>query len=186
VHNAQIRNTPDPQRTPAADPGDGNPVNPEDNNGEGETHQPNCRNRRAADKRSKKNTKAAICVASLNIKGWRAKDAPQSKWNEINQMMREKHIGILLVQEAHLNEARKEGIENLFKKSMKVYHSEDLTNPTGKGGVAVVLNRQLTNVNGVQITEIIPGRVIHVRTNWHREVYTRRTIRWKMRNSGKT
>jgi hypothetical protein len=50
---------------------------------------------------------------------------------------------------------------------LKIYHSEDPTNLTGKGGVAVVLNRQFTNVNDVKITEIIPGWVIHIRTNWY-------------------
>ncbi|KAJ7273886.1 hypothetical protein C8J57DRAFT_1224796 [Mycena rebaudengoi] len=83
--------------------------------------------------------------------------------------MREKRIGILLVQEAHLNEEREDSIKTLFRKRLKVFRSEDPENPTGKGGVAVVLNRQLTNVSGVTITEIIPGRAIHVKTNWHRE-----------------
>jgi exonuclease III len=84
-------------------------------------------------------------------------------------MMREKRIGILMVQEAHMNEERRERVESLFKKNLKIYHSEDPENPKGKGGVAIVLNRKLTNVNRVKITEIIPGRALHIRTNWHRE-----------------
>ncbi|KAJ7891627.1 hypothetical protein B0H14DRAFT_2560684 [Mycena olivaceomarginata] len=64
------------------------------------------------------------------------------KWYEINQMMmREKQIGILLVQEAHMNEERRERVEGLFKKNLKIYHSEDPENPTRKGGVVIVLNR---------------------------------------------
>jgi hypothetical protein len=138
-------------------PDTGGESNSEDEGPEEGPHRPNRRNRRAADKASKKNTKAAIRIASLNIKGWKATGAPQPKWNEINQLMREKRIGILLVQEAHLNEERQESINTLFRKRLKVYRSEDPENPTGKGGVAVVLNRQLTNVNGVKITKIIPG-----------------------------
>ncbi|KAF8178318.1 Endonuclease/exonuclease/phosphatase, partial [Mycena galopus ATCC 62051] len=113
--------------------------------------------------------KAAIRVASFNMNGWKAANAPKPKWHEINQMMREKRIGILLVQEAHLNEERRQEIEKLFKKSLKIYHSEDPTKPLSTNGVAIVLNRRLTNVNGVQITEVVKGRAIHIRTNWHRE-----------------
>ncbi|KAJ7710514.1 hypothetical protein B0H17DRAFT_860571, partial [Mycena rosella] len=91
------------------------------------------------------------------------------KWNDINQVVCKKIIGILLVQEAHLNEERCEKVEHLFHKTLQIYRSENLQNPTGKGSVAIVLNRQLTNVNGVKITEIITGCAIHIQTNWHRE-----------------
>jgi exonuclease III len=83
-------------------------------------------------------------------------------------MMREKRVGILIAQEAHLNDERKENVEHLFKKTLKVYHSADPGNPTGKGGIAIVLNRHLTNVNGVKTTEIVPGRALLIQTNWHR------------------
>ncbi|KAF5367236.1 hypothetical protein D9615_010673 [Tricholomella constricta] len=44
----------------------------------------------------------------------------------------------------------------------------DPVNPTGRAGIAIVLNKELTNVNGARITEIVPGRAIHIQTNWHR------------------
>ncbi|KAJ7133771.1 Endonuclease/exonuclease/phosphatase, partial [Mycena crocata] len=112
--------------------------------------------------------KAAIRVASVNIKGWKAKDAKQPKWYEIDQVMREKRVGILITQEAHMDDKRRETVENLFKKSLKVFSSADPENPTGKGGVAIVLNRKLTNVNAVKTFEIIPGRALLLQTNWHR------------------
>jgi hypothetical protein len=169
VYDIQNRDAPNPPRAPVADQGGETPDKPENGSGEENAHRLNCQNRRAAERRSKKNTKAAIRIVSLNIKGWKVKDTPQSKWNRINQMMQEKRIGILLMQEAHFNEKQWEGIENLFKKILKIYHSEDPTNPTGKGGGTVVLNRQFTNVNDVKITEIMPGRAIHIITNWHWE-----------------
>jgi hypothetical protein len=91
---------------PIANQGGETPDKPGNGGGEENAHRPNHRNWRAGERRSKKNTKAVIRIASLNIKAWKAKDAPQSKWNEINQMMQQKRIGILLVQEAHLNEKR--------------------------------------------------------------------------------
>ncbi|KAF8061861.1 Endonuclease/exonuclease/phosphatase [Lyophyllum atratum] len=83
--------------------------------------------------------------------------------------MREKRIGILLVQETHLTDERRDEIESLFEKRLKLFTSYDPDNPSGRGGVAVVLNRSLTNVQGVRSTEIIPGRALLIQTNWHLE-----------------
>ncbi|KAJ7026027.1 hypothetical protein C8F04DRAFT_1190942 [Mycena alexandri] len=135
--------------------------NKDDDEGNNPTpREANRRQRRASACASKKNTKAAIQVALLNIKGWKARDAPQLKWYEVNQMMREKRIGVLLVQEAHLNDEHRENIEQLFKKTLKKI--------LPARGVAIVLNKQLPNVNGAKTTEIIPGRALLIQTNWHR------------------
>ncbi|KAF8053963.1 Endonuclease/exonuclease/phosphatase [Lyophyllum atratum] len=122
--------------------------------------------------RSRQRTKrTAIRIASLNIRGYRASGSSpgDSKWYHINQLMREKRIGILLVQETHLTDDRKTEIESLFEKRLKLFTSHDPDNPSGRGGVAVVLNRSLTNVQGVRSTEIVPGRALLIQTNWHLE-----------------
>lgn len=102
---------------------------------------------------SKKNTKAAIRIATLNIRGYRNNSAPRSetKWNHINQVVRDRKIGILLVQESHLSNERKEEVEKLFGRRMKILHSTDPDNPTGKGGIAVMLNRNLLNMQGAEL-----------------------------------
>ncbi|KAF8067089.1 Endonuclease/exonuclease/phosphatase, partial [Lyophyllum atratum] len=123
---------------------------------------------RRASRQCKKNTKAAIRVASLNIKGYRAANEAGSKWFHVNQLVRQKRIGILLVQETHLTEERKETIEGLFSNRLKIHISMDPVRPRSRGGVAVVLNRSLTNVSGTEITEIVPSRALLIRTNWHR------------------
>ncbi|KAG6885868.1 hypothetical protein C0992_004817 [Termitomyces sp. T32_za158] len=119
---------------------------------------------------SAKNTKAAICIATLNIRGFRNSGAPRSetKWNHINQLIRDKKIGILLVQEAHLSDERKGEVEKLFGKRMKIQASPDPVNPTGKGGIAIVMNRELINVQGTESTKIVPGRAILIKVNWHK------------------
>ncbi|KAJ7161824.1 Endonuclease/exonuclease/phosphatase [Mycena crocata] len=91
-----------------------------------------------------------------------------NKWNHVNQVVREKRLGILVVQEAHMTEERRSDVEKLFSKRLKLFTSADPENPTGKGGITVVLNRQLTNTNGVKKWEIIPGRAMLMQTNWHR------------------
>ena len=120
---------------------------------------------------STKNTKASLKIATLNIRGFRYTGAVrnESKWNHVNQVIRDKKISILMVQETHFTTERKNDIENLFGKRMKIYFSADPDNPTGKGGVAVVLNKHLINTQGAKVTEIVPGRAILVSVNWHKE-----------------
>jgi exonuclease III len=113
--------------------------------------------------RKGKNTRATLKVASLNMRG-----RGTEKWNHINQMMRDSRIGILAVQEAHLDDPRVVQLEELFPKRIKIYHTADPTTPNARG-VALVLNKELTNISGVTTQEIIPGRAILLQTNWHRE-----------------
>ncbi|KAF8079077.1 Endonuclease/exonuclease/phosphatase [Lyophyllum atratum] len=105
------------------------------------------------------------------MRGYRAAggDPADSKWFHVNQLMREKRIGILLVQESHLTEERKDDIEKLFGNRLKLYISMDPDSPSARGGVAVALNRSLTNVEGVKVTEVVAGRALLVQSNWHLE-----------------
>ncbi|KNZ81081.1 hypothetical protein J132_03071 [Termitomyces sp. J132] len=123
--------------------------------------------RRTPNSRSTKNTKAAIQIGTLNLRGYRMMGSSKSetKWNHINQIIRDKKIGILMVQETHLTEERKNNLEKVFSKRMLIFHSGDPENPTSKGGVAVVLNHNLINVQGAEMTEIIPGRAMMVSSN---------------------
>lgn len=83
--------------------------------------------------------------------------------------MRDKKIGILLVQKSHLTDERKTQIETLFGKRLKIFYTKDTENPSGKGGVAVVLNRDITNTDNVIVREIVPGRALLLSTIWHKE-----------------
>ncbi|KAK0504204.1 hypothetical protein EDD18DRAFT_1026131, partial [Armillaria luteobubalina] len=89
------------------------------------------------------------------------------RWMHINQVIREEKIGILAVQEAHLTAERKELIEKIFPK-LRVEISEDPDSPTARAGVAIVLNRRLTNWSTVKIREVIPGRAMMIQLEWHR------------------
>jgi exonuclease III len=113
--------------------------------------------------RKGKNTRATLKIASLNMRG-----RDLDKWNHINQMIRDNKIGILAVQEAHLDESRVTWLEELFPKRIKIYHTADPSTPNARG-VAIVLNKELTNIAGVTTQEIVPGRAIPLQTNWHAE-----------------
>ncbi|KAK0471007.1 Endonuclease/exonuclease/phosphatase [Armillaria novae-zelandiae] len=128
-------------------------------------------NRQQRREASKKGTKAAILVSCLNINGFSAAGAGDgihnSKWGHINQLLRTSRTGILVVSEAHLTERQSEELENLFARRMKIRFTANPDNPTGKGGVAIVINKQLTNWQNIQTKEIVPGRALLLRTKWH-------------------
>ena len=86
--------------------------------------------------RSKKTLKAAITVASINIRGFGSENAysPNNKWMHVNQLMRDKRIGILVVQETHMDEKRRQQVEDLFQRRIRIFATWDPDNPTGKGG----------------------------------------------------
>ena len=114
-------------------------------------------------------TKASIKIASLNLRGHGTIHDTAGKWGAVNQTMREKGIGILAIQEAHLDDAGVNLIHDLYGRWLRVHHSADPNNPTGARGVAVVLNREIVDIANVVATEVIPGRAILVRLRWHRE-----------------
>ncbi|KAF8895866.1 Endonuclease/exonuclease/phosphatase, partial [Gymnopilus junonius] len=128
------------------------------------------RRKRRAYRRNLK--KAAIKIASINIRGYGGNGQshhPENKWNHINQVMREKKIAILAIQETHLDETRQRQLHQLFGKRMKIYYSSNLETPTRKEGVAIVINKQLLDTTQTQEKSIIPGRAMMIKTKWHRD-----------------
>ena len=109
----------------------------------------------------KKRTKATLKIASLNMRG-RGND----KWNHINQIIRDKKIGVLVAQETHLDDNQVDHLHSLFDKRIKIHHTIDPHRPNAKG-VAIILNKEITNTQNVVTTEIIPGRALLVQIPWH-------------------
>jgi exonuclease III len=120
------------------------------------------------DESCRKNTKASMKIAALNINGF-GNESPghgQNKWNHINQLVREHKINILAVGEAHLNESRHLAIETLFSKRLKIIHSK-LPHSHNAAGIAIVLNKENTNIEDIKTHEIIPGHALMIELNWH-------------------
>ncbi|KAK0488828.1 hypothetical protein IW261DRAFT_1547837 [Armillaria novae-zelandiae] len=59
----------------------------------------------------------------------------------------------------------------MYGKSMEIFFSADERNPTGKAGVAVVLNKNLIQTEGVVMTDLIPGRALFIQVPWHGGTY---------------
>ncbi|KAK0439471.1 uncharacterized protein EV420DRAFT_1279539, partial [Desarmillaria tabescens] len=130
-------------------------------------------NRRSRRAENRKETRAAIMVSCLNINGFSCSGSgdniQNSKWSHINQLLRTSRTGILIVSEAHLTEQRRNDLEHLFARRMKIVFTADPENPTSKGGVAIVINKQLTLWHHTKTKVIIPGRAILLKTRWYGE-----------------
>ncbi|KAJ3774185.1 Endonuclease/exonuclease/phosphatase, partial [Lentinula raphanica] len=115
-------------------------------------------------------TKAHIKVAAINIRGIGNPDIshPDNKWVHVNQLMRDEKIGVLVVGEAHLNSKRLDEISKITESRMKIFYSSRI-DTANAAGIAVVLNKSRTNVQGVQMHEIVAGHAIQIETNWHNQ-----------------
>jgi exonuclease III len=96
------------------------------------------------------------------------------KWADIIKQMTENKIGILAVQEMHLNTKDKDTLNTWYKDKVRIINSADPARPHTSAGVAFVLNKKLTTwlMDDVMYQEIIPGRALALTTNWH----TRETV----------
>lgn len=118
----------------------------------------------------KKNTRAAVQVASLNMNGRGAPSAhsPASKWHSVNQFLRDSKVGVLALQETHMTVDLAVDINALHGSSLHVFHSVNPAN-ANSAGVAFVLNKRKTNIVGAQAWEIVPGRALLLSLPWHKE-----------------
>ncbi|KAF5340132.1 hypothetical protein D9757_015435 [Collybiopsis confluens] len=132
--------------------------------------QPNRRARREFTRQYKKNTKAGLTVVSLNLNGYGGTGPFHrgNRWAVLNRLMGENKIGLALVQETHMNEAKRAETERVFQKRMKIFASNHPTNPTAAGGVAVVINKNLLQAGSAEAKEVVPGRALLVKVDWHR------------------
>ena len=112
-----------------------------------------------------KKTKAALKIATLNIRGG-GSATTRDKWQHMNQIMREQKIAILAVQETHLDEAMTNNLNNQFVSRLRIWNSPDPINPNAGRGIAIILNKHLTSWKEATVRDIIPGRAILMSMPW--------------------
>ncbi|KAH9856291.1 Endonuclease/exonuclease/phosphatase, partial [Lenzites betulinus] len=109
-------------------------------------------------------------LATLNVNGFgRATSGPTSdKWLTINQLVKERRLAVLAVQEAHLTPSRLKTLNELFGDRLAFYASPDPVNPLGAGGVAFVTNKRCLATAGAPtvMCELIPGRAAVLTVPW--------------------
>ncbi|KAI0656074.1 Endonuclease/exonuclease/phosphatase, partial [Cubamyces menziesii] len=121
-------------------------------------------------RRLRRKARAHLKVASLNMKGWgQTTRGVSEKWMRINQMMKEKKIAILALQETHLNNERVATLNDIFAKHIEVVHSEDPLNGTGARGVAFVINKRIIKTPEYSTMTVIPGRALLLDIAWSAE-----------------
>ncbi|KAF5365142.1 hypothetical protein D9757_012613 [Collybiopsis confluens] len=116
----------------------------------------------------RKSTKASIKIAALNIRGHGVLNPAHNdnKWLHLRQLMSEKNINIMVVGEAHLDNQRRDEIERIHGKHLRIFFSK-LNNTPNAAGVAIVLNKAKTNVENVKTHEVVAGRALLLETRWH-------------------
>ncbi len=80
---------------------------------------------------------------------------------------------MLTLQETHLSDEYLKDIHKRYDCRMKVFHSIDPAHLNAKG-MAVVLNRELINVDGAESQEVIAGHAMLVVVPWHVDL----TLTW--------
>ncbi|KAJ6468894.1 Endonuclease/exonuclease/phosphatase, partial [Mycena sanguinolenta] len=117
----------------------------------------------------KKNTRASLRLHALNINGLYSSSIPNdgNKWNGIHRMMGEGKIGVLVVSETHMSAEQAVQMQDGFiGKRLHIINSEYPDKPSTKG-VAIVLNKDQTNIEGIKVHYLIPGRAILAVLPWH-------------------
>ncbi|KAL1657548.1 Endonuclease/exonuclease/phosphatase [Schizophyllum commune] len=84
----------------------------------------------------------------------------------VNRLMNDKKIAVLLLQETHLTESRKQDVERMFGGKLKIFHSPDPDEPTQRNGVAIVVNTRLAEAKDAKFTVVEPGRALHLTMKW--------------------
>ncbi|KAF9033818.1 Endonuclease/exonuclease/phosphatase, partial [Panaeolus papilionaceus] len=131
-----------------------------------ENQNPNKRARKKNKRWKCKRTRAYLKIASLNING-AGSTQTQSKWEHINQIIRDDKIDILAVQETHLIPERVDNLTMRYPR-LHIINSHD-PNQSNAKGVAIIMNKHRTRWQETRSTEIIPGRAMMVTTPWKQD-----------------
>ncbi len=86
----------------------------------------------------------------------------KNKWKQVNETLRDEKIGVLALHETHLTDEHVKDIHSIYNKCMHIYHSADPQQLNAKG-VAIILNKEITNIQDVDYYEIISGRAIMIK-----------------------
>ncbi|KAI0089038.1 Endonuclease/exonuclease/phosphatase, partial [Irpex rosettiformis] len=126
-------------------------------------------------RRGDKKSAAQLRIATLNMKGRGdlREGSPNGKWLMINQIMRERKLAVLAVQETHLEQSHVDDIHRLFGKRIQIFHSEPASGASNSKGVAFVINKERLHIEGISAESVVPGRAQLLTLKWHKKVLLR-------------
>lgn len=115
-----------------------------------------------------KKTRARLTIASMNMRGLNSQNMQAgNKWQQINQLMKEDAIGVLALQETHLTTETVERLKTLYQRRLHISWTSAEEHAEGQQGVAIVLNKNITNIKGVKVHVLVPGRAMLMSIPWH-------------------
>ncbi|KAJ6602577.1 hypothetical protein DFH09DRAFT_1068962 [Mycena vulgaris] len=118
-----------------------------------------------------KATRSTLNLGSLNIAG-RDSASPANRSNHkfkfLKHTVDEQSLGVLAMQETHMDDAGATQLHNNYSSWFKIIHSADSLAPTTTADVAFLLNRKFIDVEHTQIFELVPGRALMINVPWHK------------------
>ncbi|TFK84937.1 DNase I-like protein, partial [Polyporus arcularius HHB13444] len=116
----------------------------------------------------KRKSRGRVLIATLNMRGFGTSGpaAMSEKWMRVNQILRDKRVAVLGLQETHLTIDRIHELNDLFGATMRVFGSPDPENPQGARGVAFAVNTRIVDLTDLNMAEIIPGRAAALNFRW--------------------
>ncbi|KAG6824749.1 hypothetical protein H0H92_005933, partial [Tricholoma furcatifolium] len=115
----------------------------------------------------KKNCRGALKIASLNMKRG-GSTATTGKWSDLNHMLRNDKIDVLILQETHLTDARRDDLNHIYRKRMHILSTINKEQPNAMG-VAIILNKETTKWSEAETVTIWPGQALLVTFPWGNE-----------------
>ncbi|PPQ75152.1 hypothetical protein CVT26_012190, partial [Gymnopilus dilepis] len=109
-------------------------------------------------------TRATLKVASLNIRGG-GSNVTRNKWQKVNSILRQQKVAILAIHEAHLKDADVEELHEQFPSRLHIRNNSDPDHTSAKG-VAIVLNKRLTDWEKAETMNLVPGRATLLTIPW--------------------
>ena len=111
--------------------------------------------------------KQSLRIASLNMNGLGSK--ADDKWGAINNLMKNRKIAVLALQETHPTEETQHTIQRRFQNTLRVDHSVDPDEPSTRNGTSIVINKRLIKTADVNTRTIVEGRVTMTELPWNGE-----------------
>jgi hypothetical protein len=119
--------------------------------------------------RAEKHLKRAhVTIATLNMNSKSAMvgGLRKSKWEDLENMMKTRCMGIVALQETHLNDEGFDSFCNLYQQRLVIINSSDPDRPSQSAGVAFALNKDIVSTEDITVEEIIPGRALLLDITW--------------------
>jgi hypothetical protein len=102
--------------------------------------------------------RANINIATLNMRGSTVRNTTLiQKWGDVSKTIYKNKIAILALQETHLDQAKMTQVHECFSKNLEIVTSEDPDDPTGKAGVAFIINKTILDLREIMTHELHQG-----------------------------